>query len=97
VLGTRDRVEAGWFVHRPTTVEAVQYLPTTARTIERLLRDWGVAYWPGADDVLRIVTPQGSKPCWYGDWVVRGVVGECWPVKNEVFERSYMPTDGPRP
>jgi hypothetical protein len=95
MLGTRDRVEAGWYQHRPTTVEAIQYTPLTAREVHRLLADRGVAWWPGVDDVLRVATPQGTKPVRYGDWVVRGTVGEVWPVRDEVFQRSYQPSDGP--
>jgi hypothetical protein len=92
---TRDRVGAGWYTHRPTAVEAIQYTPMTAREVHRLLGEWGVAWWPGADDVLRVATPQGTKPVWYGDWIVRGTVGEVWPIKDEVFQRSYQQADGP--
>jgi hypothetical protein len=91
----RDRVEAAWYTHRPTTVEAVQYLPATAADVRRILTDWNVVWWPGANDEVRVATPQGTKPCWYGDWLVRGTVGEVWPIRDEVFQRSYAESDGP--
>jgi len=69
--------------------------PASAEEVHDLLNSWGVAWWPGADDVLRVATPQGTKPVWYGDWVVRGTVGEVWPVRDEVFQRSYVESDGP--
>jgi len=97
VPGVSERVEAGWYVHRPTTVEAVQYTPLTAGQVRRVLGEWGVVWWAGQDETLRVATPQGTKPVWYGDWIVRGTVGEVWPVKDEVFHRSYTETDGPRP
>lgn len=93
----RSRVQARWWRHRPTTVEAEQYTPTTAAMVRRLLTEWGVAWWPGVDEVLRVATPQGSKPVNYGDWVIRGTVGEVWPVRDEVFTRSYEETDRPQP
>jgi hypothetical protein len=92
---TRDRVAAGWYTHRPTSVEAIQYLPTTARDVRRLLTDWNTVWWAGANEELRVATPQGTKPVWYGDWVVRGTVGEVWPIREEVFQRSYAEAGGP--
>jgi len=56
-------------------VEAIQYTPTSAAEVRRTLTGWNTVWWAGANEELRIATPQGSKPCWYGDWIVRGVVG----------------------
>ncbi len=30
-----------------------------------------------------------------GDWIGEGVAGEFWPVKHEIFRRSYTPVDMP--
>jgi hypothetical protein len=89
----RAEVAAGWYVHRPTSVEAIQYTPLTSGQTRHLLTDWGAAWWEASDGTLRISTPQGTRPVWYGDWVLRGTVGEIWPVRDDVFQRSY---DGPR-
>jgi hypothetical protein len=48
---------------------------------------WRVGgHWAGG---MRLMTPQGSKPVEFGDWVVRGVVGEWYPVQNRVWVRRY--------
>jgi hypothetical protein len=94
VLGSK-RVQADWYVHTPTYVEAIQYSPLTARDARRLLTDWNVVWFEGPDGTLRIATPQGTKPLLYGDYVVRGTVGEAWPIREEVFNISYRRSDGP--
>lgn len=97
MLGTRPRqVQADWYEHTPTRVEAVRYLPETREHVIALLNQWNVSYMESPSSVLHIQTDRGGKPALYGDWIVRGVRGECWPVNSEVFTRSYRPADGPR-
>jgi hypothetical protein len=42
---------------------------------------------------LRISTPQGVKPVLLGDWIVRGVVGEWYPVADKVWRLRYRLAD----
>lgn len=36
-----------------------------------------------------IPTPEGAMTASYGDWVVRGLKNEAYPVKPDIFEQSY--------
>lgn len=38
---------------------------------------------------LTIDTLEGKMTAMPGDWIVRGVAGEFYPVKAEIFEQSY--------
>lgn len=40
---------------------------------------------------LVILTPEGDMKLRLGDWVVRGVKGEYYPVRNDIFEVTYEP------
>ena len=36
-----------------------------------------------------IETLEGTMHANPGDWIITGVEGECWPVKKEIFEKTY--------
>ena len=42
------------------------------------------------DDVM-IETLEGTMTAKVGDWIIRGVKGELYPCKNDVFEATYEP------
>lgn len=42
--------------------------------------------WRGS---LRIKTPEGEMTAYPGDWIIRGLVGELYPCKHDVFVATY--------
>jgi len=48
----------------------------------------GPPYW------LVIETLEGRMICGRGDWMIRGVQGEFYPCKPDIFEATYEPVDG---
>jgi len=38
---------------------------------------------------IHILTPEGSRPVFIGDYIIRGTIGEFYPIKAEVFRNSY--------
>jgi len=46
------------------------------------------------DPFLRIVTLEGTMVASKGDWVIRGVQGEFYPCKPDIFEATYEPVGG---
>ena len=49
------------------------------------------ANYPFSDgeDELKIHTLEGEMVASFGDWIIRGVVGELYPCKPEVFAATY--------
>lgn len=43
----------------------------------------------GAVDGLTIFTLEGRMKADFGDWIVKGIKGEFWPVKADVFAETY--------
>lgn len=41
------------------------------------------------DCPINIKTLEGTMHAAIGDWIVTGVDGEQWPVKREIFEKTY--------
>jgi len=48
--------------------------------------DWEQEFGP-----LRIRTLEGTMVCNLGDWIIRGVNGELYPCKPDIFEKTYEP------
>jgi hypothetical protein len=38
---------------------------------------------------MKIKTFEGTMSARPGDWIITGVDGEKWPVKKEIFEKTY--------
>lgn len=44
-------------------------------------------------DLLCIKTLEGIHLVSWGDWIIRGVKGELYPCKPDIFEATYEPAD----
>jgi hypothetical protein len=53
----------------------------------------GVLVAPTRHDVT-IKTLEGDHRADRGDWLIRGVKGEMYPVKPDIFAATYEPVDG---
>ncbi len=80
------------FRKRPVVIEAVQWQPQTKEGIAEMLRFVPMPYLAG--DELRIKTLEGTMCAAPGDWVIRGVKGEFYPCKPDIFEETYEAVDG---
>lgn len=81
---------------RPVQVEALRH--TRQQDTFAALREsgWGDAaerVVALADGSLEVETPNGPVALRPGEWVVRGVAGEVYPCRNDIFERTYEPDD----
>ena len=41
------------------------------------------------EDELKIHTLEGEHRVSFGDWIIKGVAGELYPCKPEIFEQTY--------
>lgn len=53
----------------------------------------GIGYTP-ALGALDIPTLEGTMTGQVGDWIIRGVKGELYPCKPDIFEATYEPVVG---
>lgn len=88
------------FRKRPVVIEAV----TAASLLKSAAEAWGDlpawavdAYERGdlifAAGVIMVGTLEGTMRAEAGDWVIRGVAGEIYPCKPEIFDATYEPAD----
>lgn len=43
----------------------------------------------GQDPYIKIFTLEGTVAAFVGDWVIKGVNGEFYPCKNDIFMKTY--------
>jgi hypothetical protein len=46
------------------------------------------------ETVLVIHTLEGDMTAYENDWIVKGVAGEFYPCRDDVFQATYEPADG---
>lgn len=77
------------FRRKPTIHEAVQWCGDNYAAVAQLTGDKAVI--SGGGSSLSIPTLEGNMTASKGDWIVRGVNGEFWPVKPDIFALTYEP------
>lgn len=85
------------FRKRPVEVEAVRVTDDPADIADFLHRcektaAAGAFQDPASGDV-HIGTLEGVMHAGPGDWIVRGVRGELYPVRGDIFEATYEPVE----
>ena len=74
----------------PVVIEAVQF--DGSGPCAEKLRDWGCkVVWRTwyKDDKFRINTLEGDMIMSDGDWIIKGVAGEFYPCRDDIFRQTY--------
>lgn len=71
---------------KPVEVKAIRYNGNNSWDIINALRGSGIYEVNG---VLQIPTLEGMMTAQPGDWIIRGVAGEVYPCKPDIFEQTY--------
>lgn len=78
------------FRKKPVIIEAIQFNGLNYNEVmafcHPLLIKTGHNY-------LTIPTLEGNFQACISDWIIKGIVGECYPCKNHIFEATYEKVD----
>ena len=87
-LECAERVGAMKFVKRPIVIEAEQYRAgmQSGSFAEDVIAGI-VRYLEGG--TMSIRTLEGEMVAHPGDWIIRGVKGELYPCRDDIFRASY--------
>lgn len=78
------------FVKKPVEVQAVKWTGKNYAEIQKFVGRDGCYFnkdRPGAK--LVIATLEGDHRAEIGDWIIRGVKGEFYPCKPDIFVQTY--------
>lgn len=80
---------------KPVVIEAVQFKDDSADTIveiqEFMQKNLEVSYEKPDNPVIKIETLEGVMEASIGDFIIKGVKGEFYPCKPDIFEKTYEP------
>ena len=103
--GAADLPEALLFTKKPVTIQAIRWTGKNLRQVitftdastppDTRTTHAGMAWDAYVDlverDGLKIFTLEGKMLANPGDWIIRGVKGEMYPCKDEIFRLTYEP------
>lgn len=78
------------FRKKPVVIEAKQFFGDP--NLQECL-DWIGGNCGGDDTRIVIQTLEGDMTASKGDWIIRGVKGEFYPCKPDIFEATYEPVN----
>lgn len=81
------------FRKKPVVVEAVQIRVDNDEALLAFLREYSVPFEMVGDHELVIHTREGDMLASPRDWIIRGVAGEFYPCKPDIFAATYEPAD----
>lgn len=82
------------FVKKPITVRAIQWTGDNfEEVVDFVEKDILFTLDSLGKPCLIINTLEGAHNVSVGDWIIRGVKGEFYPCKPDIFEQSYEETD----
>lgn len=83
------------FRKKPVTIDAIQYTGDNPSAVCVWAASFGEAgFFDVAKDHLTIPTLEGDHRADIGDWIIRGVKGEFYPCKPDIFAMTYEPVEG---
>ena len=87
------------FRKQPVVIDAVQWMNEpdgdSLKAILSLARNGRVTFAADGTADLVIETLEGDMRAKVGDWIIRGVKGELYPCKPDIFEATYEPVEAP--
>ena len=80
------------FRKKPVVIEAVQWTGNNREEMEKFIPNTILAK-KNAEEELAIGTLEGVMTASKNDWIIKGVHGEYYPCKPDIFEKTYEQVD----
>lgn len=87
-----DMTNVKQYRKKPVVIEAILWDGTNWSEICDWTKNWGVRGEPFPTDEhmdILIETLEGEMKCNLGDYIIKGVQGEFYPCKPDIFEATY--------
>lgn len=78
---------------RPVVVEAMRFTEHTKDQVFNWITCTKGADFKDGKPIIRIETLEGVMEVTDGDWIIKGVNGEFYPCKPDVFAKTYEPVE----
>jgi hypothetical protein len=81
------------FRKKLVVIEAIQYKDTLEKTLKEIKDFCKTSKYLGSEGHYYLIIPtlEGKMRASKGDWIIKGVKGEFYPCKPDIFEATYEP------
>lgn len=76
---------------KSVVIEAMQFTEENKDRCLNFVRCNCAAYFENGQPILKIQTLEGTMTARFGDWIIKGVNGEFYQCKPDIFEKTYEP------
>ena len=76
------------FRKKPVVIDAIQYSKKNIDEINKFITDGSLRYDP-LRDLMFIKTLEGGMYITKNDWIIKGINGEFYPCKPDIFKKTY--------
>lgn len=76
--------------NKPVVIEAMQFTNTNLSDIAKWLCDCDRSFQSNGETIT-LSTLEGVMMASLNDWIIKGVKGEFYPCKPDIFEMTYEP------
>lgn len=80
---------SGRYRKKPVVINAIEFTGDNAVEIARFLEERDPERYTGSYGTVIIETLEGQMRASVGDYIIRGVSGEHYPCKPDIFWRTY--------
>ena len=81
------------FRKKPVVIDAIQWLGDFDAIRAFMEGDEEVIFMNDGAETLDVPTLEGRMTARPNDWIIRGVKGEVYPIKDEIFRMTYEPIE----
>lgn len=81
-----------FFRKKPVVIEAVQWTGENWLKIDEFIGSYPHVTKPATRE-LSISILEGEHKASIGDWIIKGIAGEFYPCKPDIFEATYESAD----
>ena len=79
------------YVKKPVVVEAIQWTGNNTQEIDVFTESQFLEVERNGVRMLAIFTLEGTMEARIDDWIIKGVNGEFYPCKPDIFDKTYEP------
>lgn len=73
------------YIKKPIVIEAIQWTGNNVKEVESFIGDFGVV----KEGYVDIGTLDGLVVASKSDFIIKGIKGEIYPCKPDIFEKTY--------
>lgn len=84
------------FRKKPVVIDAMEFTATPINIMALsgfMPSPLNIDYAKRDEPVVKITTLEGVMTAQVGDWIIKGVKGEFYPCKPDIFEATYEPAE----